>query len=133
MYDEYTTSNVESEHAAIKSKGVGLLANNKVTTMFEKTDLNATKRYHQRTIFQNKDMMCTNVDTKCQASKVFVKSCYIQLLKLIDLSTRCISKQVDGHHWIVIYNNKDDYNCNHTLHFLPKIKRQRYVTLTSGT
>ena len=81
MYDEYTTSNVEAEHAAIKSKSVGLLANNRVTTMFEKTDLNATKRYHQRTIYQNKDIMCTNVETKCQASKVFVKSCYIQLLK----------------------------------------------------
>ena len=51
MYDEFTISNVESEHAAIKSDGVGLLANNKVTTVFEKTDLNATKRSHQCTIF----------------------------------------------------------------------------------
>ena len=36
MYDEYTTSNVESEHACIKSQSVGLTANSKVTSMFEK-------------------------------------------------------------------------------------------------
>ena len=35
-YDEYTTSNVESEHSIIKSKGVGVASNSKVTTMFQK-------------------------------------------------------------------------------------------------
>ena len=36
MYDEYTTSNVESEHSIIKSNSVGLTANSTVTNMFEK-------------------------------------------------------------------------------------------------
>ena len=132
MYDEYTTSNVESEHACIKSQSVGLTANSKVTSMFEKTDMNAEKRSNQRIIFQSKDIMCTNVTTKCQASKIFVKQCYDEVLNQIEYANKCVSKQTDISNWVVIYLNHDRINTKHHLHFLPLIKRKRYVTLSSG-
>ena len=131
MYDEYTTSNVESEHSIIKSNSVGLTANSTVTNMFEKTDLNAEKRSQQRHIFQSNDILCTNVQTKCQASRVFVKCCYEQILKRVELTQKCISKQTDSRHWIVIYQSTTT-NGKHHLHILPKIKRKRFVTLSLG-
>ena len=119
MYDEYsTTSNVESEHSIIKSVSVGLTANSTVTNMFEKTDLNAEKRSQQRHIFQSNDIMCTNLQTKCQASKIFVKCCYEHILKRVELTQQCISKQTDNRHWIVIYQSTNT-NAKHHLHFLP--------------
>ena len=89
-YDQYTTSNVESDHSIIKSKGVGVLGNTRVTSMFEKTDLNAKKKCTQRLIYQTNDLMCTNVDTKCHVSKLFVKPCYMSMVTMIQSSKSCI-------------------------------------------
>ena len=132
MYDEYTTSNVEAEHSCIKSQSVGLTANAKVTSMFEKTDFNAEKRSHQRIIFQNKDIMCTNVTTKCQISKLYVKKCYEALLNRTLFASNCVSKQTDRNNWVVIYQKPHNVNTKLHLHFLPTIRRKRYVHLTSG-
>ena len=88
-YDEYTTSNVESEHSIIKSKGVGVASNSKVTTMFQKTDLNAEKRSNQRMIFQTKDIMCTDVDTKSNISKIVVTPCFKELVNRVRYAKQC--------------------------------------------
>lgn len=131
-YDEFTTSNVESEHSIIKSKGVGVMANSKVTTMFQKTDLNAEIRSNQRTIYQEKDIMSVNVDTKCQVSKLFVTQCYKELLNRVEYSKCCFSKQTNGNNWIVIYVRKNMVETSISNHFIPIIKRKRFVTLTQG-
>ena len=44
MFDEYTTSNAEAEHASLKKKSLGVVANQKMTTLYEKTDMNSTQK-----------------------------------------------------------------------------------------
>ena len=44
MFDEYTTSNAESEHASLKKKSLGVNANASMTTLAKKTHMNSTQK-----------------------------------------------------------------------------------------
>ena len=54
--------------------------------------------------------------------------------KLVQCATRCISKQSDRSNWIVIFmpTKNQTVQPNADLHFLPRIKRKRYVTITNS-
>ena len=132
FFDEFTSSNCESEHAALKKASLGMTATQKVSTLFQKANMDAQKRYQSRLINETKDITRTVISTKCNISNIIVKSCFEELKKRIDLSTYCVSKHVDRLNWIVIYQGYKTYNTDLKLHFLPRIQRKRYVTLNKG-
>ena len=132
MFDEFTSSNAEAEHSALKRSSLGMNANQKVTTLFEKTDMSAENKSMLRHNFQANNLDMMNVQTQCLISKLFVKKCYDALAKNCDLATKCVSKQVDKNNWIVIYRRMWTHNYNYYLHFLPMIQRKRYVKCTNG-
>ena len=132
MFDEFTSSNAESEHRSLKKASLGMVATQKVTTLFQKSDMSAENKFLLRQNYQsrNLDMIC--VDTKCQLSKLFVKPCFEALCRNCDLASKCVSKQTSAKEWIVIYRRKWTYNTDHYLHFLPMIQHKRYVKLNEG-
>lgn len=132
MFDEYTTSNAEAEHASLKKKSLGVVANQKMTTLYEKTDMNSTQKSKLRMIQQHKDVDTTNVHTQCYLSNNFVKPCYDELCKRLQYASKCVSKQIDPYNWVVIYDRKKVVNANHDFHFLPNIKRKRHIELSHG-
>ena len=132
MFDEFTNSNAESEHSALKKQSLGVSSAISMTSLFEKTDMDATKKSNLRVQFQSKDIASTLVNQQCWLSKYLVKNCFDKIKDRIDLSKQCVSKQVNKSKWIVIYQSSHKTNANHFLHFVPMIKRKRYVTLSEG-
>ena len=132
FFDEFTSSNAEAEHAALKKKSLGMTATQKVTTLFKKADMDATKRGQNHIVQQTKDISSTMISTKCTLSKEIVKPCFEAIVARIELSKQCVSKQVNDKKWIVIYCGHNTYNTDHKLHFLPRIQRKRYVTLSNS-
>ena len=132
FFDEFTSSNAEAEHSALKKKSLGIVATQKVSTLFRKADMDATKRGQNNLIARNKDIGLTMISTKCQLSKEIVRVCFDELLKRIELAKSCVSKQTIYSQWIVIYIGHKTYNTDYKLHFLPRIKRKRYVKLNNG-
>ena len=133
MFDEFTSSNTEAEHSSLmKKSSLGINTNQKVTTLFEKTDMSAENKSMLRHNFQANNLDMISVQTKCHVSKLFVKKCYDAIVQNCNLATKCVSKQTDQNKWIMIYRCMWSHNYNHYLHFLPMIQRKRYVTSTNS-
>jgi hypothetical protein len=132
MFDEFTNSNAESEHSALKKQSLGVSSAISMTSLFQKTDMDATKKSNLRVQFQSKDIASTLLKQQCWLSKYLVKNCFDKIKDRIELSKKCVSKQVNKSKWIVIYQSNHKTNANHFLHFVPMIKRKRYVTLSEG-
>ena len=132
MFDEYTTSNAEAEHASLKKKSLGVVANQKMTTLYKKTDMNSKQKSKLRVIQQRKDTQATNVNTQCHLSNYVVRPCYDELRKRLEYSSKCASKQIDKYNWIVIYDRQKIVNANHDFHFLPDVQRKRHIKLSDG-
>ena len=132
MFDEFTTSNAEAEHASLKKKSLGVVATQKMTTLYEKTDMNATQKTQLRVIQQHKDFESTNVLTQCSLSNYVVKPCYNELVKRLEYASKTVSKQINSSHWIVIYDRRKLENAHHDYHFLPNVHRKRHVKLSTG-
>ena len=132
MFDEFTNSNAEAEHASLKKKSLGVNANQSMTTLYKKTDINASQKSQVRLQMQHRDIEMTNIATQCQLSNYLVKPCYDELVARVGYATKTVSKQIDNNNWIVIYDRRKLVNGNHYLHFLPNVHRKRYVTLSNG-
>ena len=133
MFDEFTNSNVEAEHASLKKKSLGISHTGTMTTLFKKSNMDASKKTKQRIQNQSADMSMTAIETKCFMSQYLVKKAFEAMVHFIELGQKCISKQIDESSWIVIYQRHKLVNGNHYLHFLPIIQRKRYVTVSEGT
>ena len=132
MFDESTTSNAEAEHASLKKKSLGVVATQKMTTLYEKADMNATQKSQLRVIQQHKDFESTNVLTQCNLSNYVVKPCYNELVNRLQYASNTVSKQLNSSKWIVIYDRRKLENADHDCHFLPNVHRKRLVTLSHG-
>ena len=130
MFDEFTNSNAESEHASLKKKSLGVVANQKMSTLYEKTDMNSTQKSQLRVIQQHKDIDLTNVNTQCTLSNYLVKPCYDELVKRLNYASKTVSKQTNENNWIVIYDRRKLENADHKFHFLPNIQRKRIVSIS---
>ena len=106
MFDEFTSSNAEAEHSSLKKASLGITVNQKVKTIFEKTDMSVENKFLLRQNYQSKNLDMSNVGTKCQISKLFVKPCYQAMIRNCDLASKFVSKQIDQKQWIVIYRQK---------------------------
>ena len=95
MFDEFTNSNAESEHASLKKKSLGVVANQKMSTLYEKADMNSTQKSQLRVIQQHKDIDLTNVNTQCTLSNYLVKPCYDELVKHLNYASKTVSKQTN--------------------------------------
>ena len=91
MLDEFTNSNAESEHASLKKKSLGVVANQKMSTLYEKADMNSTQKSQLRLIQQHKDIDLTNVNTQCALSNYLVKCCYDELVKRLNYAYNNLS------------------------------------------
>jgi len=134
MFDEFTTSNAESEHAALKSRGTGITNLSTLTDLFLKSTITAEMRTHDKEIKNNKDLEKTDTTTHATLSKHVTKHCFNAMKQMVQCATRCISKQTDSSNWIVIYMPKEIQTVqpNYELHYLPRIKRKRYVSITKN-
>ena len=132
MFDTYTTSNAEAEHSALKCASVGVCANDTMTALAQKTNIQATKRTNQRVRQQTKDLQCTDTNTKCHLSKVIVKKCFNAISQKVDLAKHCISKQTSNTTWTVYYNRPTGISSQFHLHYLPVVRRHRFLSLQSG-
>ena len=56
MFDEFTTSNAESEHAALKSRGTGITNLTTLTDLFLKSMKSAEMRTYDKEVKNNKDL-----------------------------------------------------------------------------
>ena len=106
MFDEYTTSNAESEHASLK-KSLGLQRNGTMTALFQKTNQDAHKKHKTKLLNQHQDLERTNVNTKCFISNFLVQSCFRKIQARLTQAKDCISKQVNDKKWIVVYRQSD--------------------------
>ena len=95
-----------------------------MTTLYEKSDMNASQKSQLHVIQQYKDLDLTNILTQCNLSNCVVKPCYEELVKRLDYASKCISKQIDVSNWIVIFDRHKLENVNHEYHFLPNIHRK---------
>ena len=132
MFDTYTTSNAESEHAALKKDSLGVRSNGTMTFLAQKATSDSLKQSSHRVIFQNNDLQRTDTTTKCDLSNYLVKPCFNEISKRLKLATRCISKQVNKSKWIVYYKRNNVMYDQLHMHYIPIIWRQRHVILTSG-
>ena len=132
MFDTYTTSNAEAEHSALKCASVGVSANDTMTALAQKTNCQATRRTNQRVLHQTKDLQSTDTKSKCALSKVIVKQCFNAISQNLDLAKLCISKQTSNTSWTVFYRRPTGISSKLHLHYLPLVRRVRYVTLQSG-
>ena len=132
MFDTYTTSNAEAEHGALKCVSVGVSANDTMTALAQKTNTQALKRTNQRVVNETRDLQCTDTKSKCTLSKVIVKQCFNAISDHVELAKQCISKQTSHTSWTVFYQRPTGISSNLHLHYLPLIRRLRFVTLESG-
>ncbi len=134
MFDEFTTSNAESEHASLKSRGTGVNNKTSLKDLFLKSMKAAEMRSNDKDLKNITDLEKTDINTNAELSKHVTKHCFNEMVQRVELSKRCISKQTDMTHWIVIYmpTQLQKLQPNVPLHFLPRIKRKRYVTITNG-
>ena len=134
MFDEFTTSNAESEHAALKSRGTGITNLTTLTDLFLKSMNSAEMRSYDKEVKNKNDLEKTETTTHAILSKHVTKPCFNAMKKLVQCATRCISKQSDRSNWIVIFmpTKNQTVQPNADLHFLPRIKRKRYVTITNS-
>ena len=112
MFDTYTTSNAESEHAALKKDSLGVRSNGTMTSLAQKATSDALKQSNHRMMFQNNDLQRTDTTTKCDLSNYLVKPCFNEITKRLKLATKCISKQVTRTKWIV-YCKKNNVIYDH--------------------
>ena len=63
MFDEFTTSNAESEHAALKSRGTGITNLTTLTDLFLKSMKSAEMRTYDKEVKNNKDLEKTETTT----------------------------------------------------------------------
>ena len=132
MFDEYTTSNAESEHASLKKKSLGVNANASMTTLAKKTHMNSTQKSNKRSVYQSNDIDTINTTTKCQLSQYIVKHCFLKLKDRVNLAKKCISKQVSQKKWIVCYKRNGVIKKDLHLHYLPVFQRLRTVILDNN-
>ena len=132
MFDTYTTTNAEAEHSALKCASVGVSANDTMTALAQKTNCQAIRRTNQRVLHQTKDLQSTDTKSKCALSKVIVKQCFNAISQNLDLAKQCISKQTSNTSWTVFYQCPTGMSSKLHLHYLPIVRRVRYVTLQSG-
>ena len=132
MFDEYTNSNAESEHAALKKKSLGIQSNETMTSLFKKTHQEASKKSTQKMLNQNQDLIRTDTNTKCPMSNYLVKYCFNAIQSRLNSAKHCISKQNNAREWILVYQRPTVVTIDHHLHYVPLIQRKRYVTLSDG-
>lgn len=132
MFDTYTTSNAEAEHSALKCASVGISANDTMTALAHKTNNQATKRTNQRILCETKDLQCTDTKSKCTLSNVLVKKCFNAISQYVNLAKQCISKQTSKSSWTVFYQKPTGISNKLHLHYLPIIRRLRFVSIKSG-
>ena len=65
MIDKFTSSSSKSDHVSLKKGILGMNANLNVTTLFEKTDMNAENKFLLRQNFQLRNLDLRSVETKC--------------------------------------------------------------------
>jgi hypothetical protein len=70
MFDEFTNSNAESEHSALKKQSLGVSNIISITSLFQKTDMDATKKSNLHVKFQSKDIASTLIKNTMLAIKV---------------------------------------------------------------
>ena len=130
MFDEFTTSNAESEHASLKRKSLGVRANASMTTLAKKTTMNSLQKSNQRVVYESNDIESMSTTTQCYMSQYLVKQCFLKVKDRIELAKKCISKQINSSEWIVFYRRSESMKKDLHLHYIPVIQRLRYVTLT---
>ena len=92
MFDEFTTSNAESEHASLKRKSLGVRANASMTTLAKKTTMNSLQKSNQRVVYESNDIESMSTTTQCYMSQYLVKQCFLKVKDRIELAKKCISK-----------------------------------------
>ena len=132
MFDTYTTSNAEAEHSALKCASVGISANDTMTALAQKTNIQATRRTNQRVLDQTKDLQCTDTRSKCPLSNVITKRCFNAISQYVELAKECISKQTSNTSWTVCYQRPTGISTKLHLHYLPLIRRKRFLSIESG-
>ena len=133
MFDTYTTSNAEAEHSALKCASVGVSANDTMTALAQKANLQATRRTNQRVVDQTKDLQCTDTKSKCPLSTMITKKCFAAVCQYIELAKLCISKQTSNKSWTVCYLRPTSISTKLHLHYLPILRRKRVLSIESGT
>ena len=131
MFDTFTTSNAESEHAAMKNCSEKVEGNESMTNLAIKTNSQATRRTNQRVQNETKDLQCTDTKTKCSLSKVIVKRCFEALCENIELAKLCISEQTSDTSWTVFYKRETEMSGELHLHSVPVVRRKRFLSLDS--
>ena len=134
MFDEFTTSNAEAEHSSLKSRGLGVNVHTSLTDLFLKTMKAAEIRSSDKQQNNVSDLQKTDTATYSNLSQHVTRNCYKQIIGRIQCSLKCISKQNDSMNWVVIYvrDYRETLNANAELHYLPLIKRKRYVHNDNG-
>lgn len=134
MFDEFTTSNAEAEHAALKSRGLGIDNHISMTDLFIKTTKAADIRSSDKQQHNVSDLEKTDTATYSNLSQHVTRKCYKEMIGRIKCSLKCISKQNNSMNWEVIYvrDYRETLNADTELHYLPMIKRKRYVTIHDG-
>lgn len=134
MFDEYTSSNAESEHSALKSKSLGISNLTSLTDLFIKSMKAAETRGNDKKLYNEGDLETVHSKSHAVLSQHVTRYCFKEMMRRVELSLRCISKQNNRSQWEVIYmpTQQDALQTNPTLHYLPRIKRKRYVQIYNG-
>ena len=132
MFDELTNSNAESEHSALKSNSTGVMSSISMKSLVDRTMLLSQKRSSQKLINHCRDINASITTSKCRISQLLVRNCFLKLQELVELATKCVSKQLNYATWIVMYIRKHDYNYQQDIHYLPYIQRKRIVHFEEG-
>lgn len=108
MFDELTTSNAEAECLAVKISSFGIGHCDTLYQLFQKSNIDAEAKLIQRINCQINYLNIVDTVTLCPLSRYAVNPIF-QILKLINLRTKCLSKQFDCDGWVF------SYRCCHTI------------------
>ena len=128
MFNRFTNSNAESEHAALKKKSLGLQANGSLHNLYRLSEMDAKRRHYIKQQSEHSNLTTTDVKSLCPLSSYLTNPCFDELQNKILLAQQCISKQLSTSEWLVIYQRKDPFEVNEVNSFLPYIKQIRKVT-----
>ena len=129
MFNEYTNSNAEAEHSALKSSGVGIQANGTLADVAAKSFKHGERRSTLKTQKQATDLHKTDTETYCDLSTSVVRNAFEQVRLNLELSRSCVSKRVDSKQWYVFYC-RNTQRVPSTYEFpTPVVLRLRSVTI----
>ena len=133
-FNEWTSSNAEAEHSALKSKGVDLGANGSLADVATKSISAGERRMGRKIKRQAKDISSTIIED-VQGSLIaeaVVDPCLNNIRQVIEAARYCVSKQIDNNTWFVAYLGNVDCPQEGKCHTTPRISRLRKVIMAEG-